>query len=93
MDLFIGFDHCVLAEDSHDLTTFQMPLGAFHLMVLPQGWTDSPAVFLNDVAFILQDEIECAPNFQDDVNVLGPHTCYELGNGSYETIPQNTGIR
>jgi hypothetical protein len=93
MDLFVGFDHRALAEDSRDLTTFQTPLGTFRLMVLPQGWTDSLAVFQNDVAFILQDEIECAPNFQDDVNVLGPHTRYKLRNGSYETIPQNTGIR
>jgi len=92
MDLFVGFDHHVLAEDSCNLTTFQTPLGTFRLTVLPQGWTDSPAVFQNDVAFILQDEIECAPNFQDNVNILGPHTRYELGNGSYETIPQNTGI-
>jgi len=93
MDLFVGFDHRALAEDSRDLTTFQTPLGTFRLTVLPQGWTDSLAVFQNDVAFILQDEIECAPNFQDDVNVLGPHTRYKLGNSSYETIPQNTGIQ
>jgi hypothetical protein len=44
----------------------------FHLTVLPQEWTDSPAVFQNDVAFILQEEIDIAPNFQDDINVLGP---------------------
>jgi hypothetical protein len=93
MDLFVGFDHHVLAEDSRNLTTFQTPLGTFCLMVLPQGWTDSLAIFQNDIAFILQDEIECTPNFQDNVNVLGPHTRYELGNSSYETIPQNTGIR
>jgi hypothetical protein len=53
---------------------FQTPLGTFQLTILPQGWTDSPTVFQTDVAFILQDEIEVAPNFQDNVNVLGPHT-------------------
>jgi hypothetical protein len=93
MDLFVRFDHHALAEDSRNLMTFQTPLGTFHLMVLPQGWTDSPAIFQNDVAFILQDKIECAPNFQDNVNVLGPHTHYKLRNSSYETIPQNTGIQ
>jgi hypothetical protein len=61
--------------------------------VLLQGWTDLLAVFQNDIAFILQEETETAPNFQDDVNVLGPHTCYELPNGSYEVIPSNPGIR
>jgi hypothetical protein len=93
MDLFVGFDHRALAEESRDLTTFQTPLGTFRLTVLPQGWTDSPAVFQNDVAFILQHEIHLAPNFQDDVNVLGPSTRYELSNGTYEIIPQNSGIR
>jgi hypothetical protein len=93
MDLFVGFDHRALAEESRDLTTFQTPLGTFRLTVLPMGWTDSPAVFQNDVAFILQHEIEIAPNFQDDVNVLGPRTRYENSHGSFETIPENAGIR
>jgi hypothetical protein len=93
MDLFIRFDHRVLTEESRDITTFQTPLGMFQLTVLPQGWTDSPAVFQNDVTFILQEETETAPNFQDDINVLGPHTRYELPDGSYEVIPTNPGIR
>jgi len=63
------------------------------LTVLPQGWTDSPAVFQNDVAFILQEETDIAPNFQDDVNVLGPRTRYKLPDGTYETISANPGIR
>jgi hypothetical protein len=50
MDLFVGFDHHALAEESCNITTFQTPRGTYHLMVLPQGWTDSPAVFQNDVA-------------------------------------------
>ena len=29
MDLFVGFDHRALAKESHDLTTFQTPLGTF----------------------------------------------------------------
>ena len=93
MDLFVGYDHRALAEHSRDLTTFQTPLGTFHLTVLPQGWTDSPAVFQNDVAFILQCEIEIALNFQDDINVLGPRTRHELPDGTYETISANSGIR
>jgi hypothetical protein len=92
MDLFVGFDHRALAEESRDLTTFQTPLGTFRLTSLPMGWTDSPAVFQNDVAFILQHEIETAPNFQDDVNVLGPSTRYELPDGSYKLHPDNPGL-
>jgi hypothetical protein len=93
MDLFVGFDHRALAEESRDITTFQTPLGTYRLTVLPQGWTDSPAVFQNDVAFILQAELDVAPNFQDDVNVLGPHTRYETPDGSFELISENAGIR
>ena len=93
MDLFVGYDHRALADESCDLTTFQTPLGTLCLTVLPQGWTDSPAVFQNDVAFILQHEIDVAPNFQDDINVLGPRTHYEQPDGSYETIPENPNIR
>ncbi|OJA10435.1 hypothetical protein AZE42_06192, partial [Rhizopogon vesiculosus] len=57
------------------------------------GWTDSPAVFQNDVAFILQHETDIAPNFQDDINVLGPCTRYEKSNGTFECIPENDRIR
>ena len=92
MDLFVGYDHQALMEQSCDLTTFQTPLETFHLTVLPQGWTDSPAVFQNDVTFILQCEIEIALNFQDDINVLGPHTRYELPDGTYKTISSNPSI-
>ena len=45
LDLFVGFDHRALVEESHDLMTFQTPLGTFCLTVLPQGCTDSPLYF------------------------------------------------
>jgi len=93
MDLFVGFDHRALAEESLDITTFQTPLGTYRLTVLPQGWTDSPTVFQNDVAFILQAETDIAPNFQDDVNVLGPCTHYKKIDGTFEMIAKNPGIR
>src|SRR5271168_4507506 len=93
MDLFVGFDHRALADESRDLTTFQTPLGTFRLTILPQGWTDSPPVFQNDVAFILQHEIDTAPNFLDDINILGPKTRYEKEDGIFEVISDNIGIR
>ena len=92
MDLFVGFDHWALAEESCDLTTFQTPLGTFCLTILPQGWTDSPPVFQNNVAFILQHEVNIAPNFLDDINVLGPWTRYEQDDGTFETTSDNKGI-
>ena len=92
MDLFVGFDHKALAEELRDLTTFQTPLGTFHLTILPQGWTDSPPVFQNNVAFILQHEIDIALNFLDNINVLGPKTRYENSDGSFETHFNNKKI-
>ena len=51
-----------------------------------------PPVFQNDIAFILQHEINIAPNFLDDINVLGPRTRYKREDGSFETNPDNEGI-
>ena len=53
MDLFIEFDHHSLVKECHDLITFQTLFGILHLTSLPLEWTDSPAIFQNNVAFIL----------------------------------------
>jgi len=50
LDLFVGYNHHILAEESRDYTTFDTPLGTMCLIVLSQGWTGSVN---NDVAFIL----------------------------------------
>jgi len=47
-----------------------------------------------DLTFLLQDEIpDTAVLFVDDVPVKGSPTCYETGLNSFETIPENPGIR
>jgi hypothetical protein len=69
-----------------------MPLGTMRLTVLPQGWTGSISIFHNDVAFLLQDETERAPNFLDDITVLGPKTHYEKEDGTYKVLVDNPGI-
>ncbi|KAF9011660.1 hypothetical protein BDZ89DRAFT_901289, partial [Hymenopellis radicata] len=45
------------------------------------------------IAFILQHETEIAPNFIDDINVLGPRTYYRRPDGTYETHPENEQVR
>ena len=35
LDLFVGYDYCILAEESRDYTTFDTPLGTMRLTVLP----------------------------------------------------------
>ncbi|GBE78906.1 Retrovirus-related Pol polyprotein from transposon 412 [Sparassis crispa] len=93
MDLFVGFDHCTLDPSSRNFTTFQSLVGTLRLTVLPQGWTGLPPIFQGDVVWILQDEVEVAPNFQDDINVLGKKTRYELNGGEYEVILENPKIQ
>jgi hypothetical protein len=94
LDLYVSFDQRQLHPDSRDMTTFNTPLGAFRLTVLPMGWTNSPAVLQGDVTHILRPEIpHWTQPFADDVPVKGPRSRYELPDGTYETIPENPGIR
>ena len=84
----------MLDIDSRDFTTFQSPLGTLRLTRLPQGYTNAVQVQQGDVAFVLQDKIpEWTQPFVDDIPVKGPTSYYLLEDGSYETIPQNKGIR
>jgi len=89
LNLFVGYDHRTLAEESRDYTTFNTPM---QLTVLPQGWTGSASIFHNDVAFILQHETDRAPNFLDNIILLGPKTRYEREDSTYEVLLGNSGI-
>nr|VWP00813.1 Uncharacterized protein [Ganoderma boninense] len=93
-DLFVGYDEREIAPSSRDYTTFQTPFGAHRLTTLPMGWTNSVPIFHDDVTYILHDEIpeHCAV-YIDDVMQKGPKTDYRLPDGTYETIPENPGIR
>lgn len=94
LDLYVGYDERLLSPSSRDLTTFQTPFGAMRLVTLPMGWTNSVPIFHDDVTHILQDEIpEVTWPFLDDVPVGGPRTRYEKSDGSFETHPDNPGIR
>jgi hypothetical protein len=94
LDLFVGYDHQKLDVSSRDLTSFQTPLGAFRCTVLPQGATNTVAIFHGDMTFILEPEIpHVAKAFVDDTAIRGPASRYETANGRYETIPENPGIR
>ena len=93
LDLFVGYDHRTLAKESRDYTTFNTPLGTMCLTVLPQGWTGSAGIFHNDVAFILQYKTDKAPNFLDDITLLGPKTQYKRKDSMYKVLSVNSGIR
>lgn len=94
LDLFVGYDEHALAVESRDLTTFQTPLGTFRLTSVPMGWSKSVPIFHANVTRTLQAEIpEVTIPFLDDAPVRGPTTRYELPDGTYETHPNNPGIR
>ena len=94
LDLYVSFDQRQLHPNSRDMTTFNTPLGAFRLTVLPMGWTNSPAVLQGDITHILRPEIpHWTQPFADDVPIKGPRSRYELPDGTFETIPENPGIR
>lgn len=94
LDLYVAYDQRVVHPDSRDPTTFQSPLGALRHTRLPMGHTNSVQVMQGDVDYIFRDEIPLYTiPFIDDVAVKGPPTRYELPDGSYETIPENPGIR
>ncbi|KNZ79488.1 hypothetical protein J132_09582 [Termitomyces sp. J132] len=58
------------------------------------GWTNSVPIFHDDITFILKDEIPHVTwSYIDDVPVRGPPHRYELPNGGYDIIPENSGIR
>ena len=94
LDLYVGYDERLLAEESRDMTTFQTPFGALRLVTLPMGWTNSVPIFHDDVTEILKPEIpEYTIPYIDDVPIRGPVSRFEIKPGVYETIPGNKGIR
>ena len=94
LNLYVSFDQRQLHPSSRDMTTLNTPLGPFRLTVLPMGWTNSPAVLQGDITHILRPKIlHLTQPFADDVPIKGPRTRYELPDGTFETIPENSGIR
>jgi hypothetical protein len=94
LDLYSGYDHRDIAEGSRDFTTFQTLFGALRIVKLPQGWTNSVPIFHDDVTYILREEIpHVTIPYIDDIPIRGPGTRYQDKDGTYETIPENKGIR
>ena len=93
-NLLWGYDAWLIDVKSRDLTSFQTPLGLFQYCSLPMGYTNSVTKLQNCTTFILQHEIPHNVNvMMDDIGIKGPPTWYEQPDGSYETIPENPGIR
>ena len=58
------------------------------------GWTNLVPIFHDNVTYILQPEIpDVTVPFIDDVPIRGLVSKYRNGDRTYETIPENAGIR
>ena len=53
LDFDVAFDQRKIDPTSRNMTAFNTPLGTFRLMVLPMGYTNSPQIMHNNVAFML----------------------------------------
>jgi hypothetical protein len=85
------YDERLIAELSHDYTTFQTPFGTLQLITLPMGWTNSVPIFHDNVTFILQAEIpHIMIPYIDNVPVKGPKSTYLKIDGS--TLFQKTPV-
>ena len=94
LDLYVGYDEQALNKWSHNYTTFQTPYGAFRLIALLMGWMNSVSIFHEDITFILQPEIpHTTIPYIDNIPIRRPVTRYISDDGSYETHPDNAGIR
>jgi hypothetical protein len=94
LDLFVAYDQRIVHPESQDPTMFQSPLGTLRHTHLVIGHTNSVQIMQGDINYILRDKIPLFTlPFIDDVAVKGPVTHYENTDGTYETIPENSGIR
>ena len=88
-DIMGGYDERALHPISRPLTTFDTPLGRYQLTRLPQGATNSVAVYQAQMMWILQDEIpDHVGIFIDDGGIKGPPSDYDN-----EFLTWHSGIR
>ncbi|MBW0488960.1 hypothetical protein O181_028675 [Austropuccinia psidii MF-1] len=80
-----GYGERELDINTRPLTTFETPLGRLQLTRLPQGETNSVAVYQAQMTWILQEE---RPNhlgiFIDDGGIKGPSSTYQ-----HKTLKEN----
>lgn len=75
-DFFSGYDQILLHTASRDITAFLTAIGLLRQCTLPQGATNSVAVFVRTIMKILGDHYPEAAPFIDDIGVAGPKSRY-----------------
>ena len=53
LDSYVGYDKRVLAEESRDLTIFQILFSTLRLVTLLMEWTNSVPIFHDNITYIL----------------------------------------
>ena len=92
--MYVGYDKHTLTESSCNYTTFQTPYGALHPTKVPMSWTNAVPIFHDNVTHILQPEVpQYTIPYIDDVPIRGPTSTYQATDGTFKTIPENSGIR
>lgn len=73
IDLISGYFQIPLDKRDRDLTGINTPLGMKRMTALPQGYTNSPAIFQERMRSILSDLLpDPVDIFIDDIIVMGP---------------------
>lgn len=72
LDISNAFFQVRISEKAGKYTAFQTPLGLLEYRVLPQGFSNSVAIFSNLLTKILKPVAEKVLIFVDDVAILGP---------------------
>ena len=93
LNLYVGYDECVLVLSSCNYTTFQTPYGILHPIKLLMGWMNAVPIFHNDVTHILQPKVSkytilCI----NDVPIHSPTSTYQNNDGVFKTILDNSNI-
>ncbi|MBW0583817.1 hypothetical protein O181_123532 [Austropuccinia psidii MF-1] len=88
-DIMGGYDERELDINKRPFTTFKTPFERLQLTRLPQGATNSVAVYQEKMTWILQEEItENLEIFIDEGGIKGPRSTYQ-----HETLKENPLIR
>jgi hypothetical protein len=74
LDFMSGYDQIPLHPNSRDLTALKTPIGLVRMKVLPQGYTNSVAIFQRIITRVLSVQIRkgYCDVFVDDVPTAGP---------------------
>ena len=78
IDYYSGYYEVELAQESRDLTAFLTEIGVLRMTRLPQGWTNSVAVFMRVMYKVHCRQIphQVRP-FLDDSGIKGPRSTYD----------------